>query len=76
MGALNIIEECNMVGIIRTRDNNMPSKQNSDISKCVRWVISAVVAKINGIGIIIYIDIDLMKFNLWFTRSVLYYLSY
>jgi hypothetical protein len=64
VGAFSIIDECNMVGIISTRDNNIPSKQNRDIRRCVRWVISATVAKINGIGIIIYIDIDLMKFNL------------
>lgn len=72
VGAVNIADECSIVGIINTSDRSMPSKQNKDISKCVRWVISAIKAKINGRGIIRYIGIDLMKFNLWFTRSVLY----
>lgn len=76
VGALIIVDDWSIVGIINTRDNNIPSKQNKDINKWVRWVISAINAKIKGSEIIRYIGIDLMKFNLWFTRSVLYDLSY
>ena len=63
VGAVSIVDDCSMVGTINTRDSSIPSKQNRDISKCVRCVIRAIKAKINGRGMIRYIGIDLMKFN-------------
>lgn len=41
-----IADVIDVVGISRTKHNNIPSKQNNDISKCDNWIVRAIIVSI------------------------------